>query len=117
MLATLGDDALTLLLVLKQAAELIMESFVDDQNSDVLQLPSSYGILMHDRRLSINQIANIHSISREMIGNTLHNDIGITKVVQRWMPCLLTTDQKYTRLFTSRQNLTLFQTDPASILK
>ena len=41
----------------------------------------------------------------------------MNKVSDRWVSRLLTLNQKYTRLITSKENLTLFEEDPAGTLK
>ena len=57
-------------------------------------------------------MANVISISRERVENILHNELGISKVSARWVPWLLTPDQKLTRLVTSEANLARFEADP-----
>ncbi|XP_014770198.1 uncharacterized protein LOC106869137 [Octopus bimaculoides] len=68
-------------------------------------------MLMNDRRLTINQIANV-SIFREEVENILHNELGMTKISAWWVLRFLTPDQKRTRLITSREHLTMSQADP-----
>ncbi|XP_052828213.1 uncharacterized protein LOC128249249 [Octopus bimaculoides] len=74
-------------------------------------------MLMDDRRLIINQIANAISISCKRVENTVHNELGVTRMSARWVPRILTIGQKCTRLITSRENLTLFEEDPAGFLE
>ena len=72
---------------------------------------------MNDKRLTLNQIANTVGISDEQVENILHNELGMSKVSERWMPQLLTPDQKLTRLTMLQANLAFFfLADQASIL-
>ena len=69
-------------------------------------------MVMNDRRLTISHLANVISISRERVENILHNELGMSKVSARWVPRLLTPDQKLTRLVMSEANLARFEVDP-----
>ncbi|XP_076065286.1 protein GVQW3-like [Oratosquilla oratoria] len=126
MATTLGDNALALSTVQKWAAEFKRgrENLEDDlrggrpatattqENNDRI-----HHIVMDERRLTVNQMANTVSISRERIENILHKELEMSKVSARWVPRLLTSDQKYTRLVMSEVNLTLFEVDPVSFLE
>ena len=69
-------------------------------------------MVMSDRRLTISHLANVISISRERVENILNNELGMSKVSARWVPRLLTPDQKLTRLVMSEANLARFEADP-----
>ena len=49
---------------------------------------------MDGSRLTVTQIANAVRVSRERVENILPNELGMSKVSARWMPRLLTSDQK-----------------------
>ena len=53
-------------------------------------------MVMGDRGLIVNQIANAVGISREWAENILHNELGMSKVSARWV-----SGQKHTRLIMS----------------
>ena len=53
----------------------------------------------------------LSSISRERVENILHTELGMSKVSARWVPRLLTSDQKLTRLVMSEANLARFEAD------
>uniref|UniRef100_A0A3Q0RHJ7 Mos1 transposase HTH domain-containing protein n=1 Tax=Amphilophus citrinellus TaxID=61819 RepID=A0A3Q0RHJ7_AMPCI len=126
MVATLGGDAPTLSTVQKWAAEFKRgrERLEDDprfkhpatatiqENTDLV-----HHMVMDDRRLTVNQIANAVGISQERVGNILHNKTGMSKVSARWVPRHLTPDQKRTRLVTSQVNLALFEANPDGFLE
>ena len=67
--------------------------------------------------LTVNQIAKVLGISRERVENILHNERGILGVLPRWVPRILTTDQKHNKLklVMSQANLAFFEADPASL--
>ena len=62
------------------------------------------------------QIADV-AISRERVENILHKELGMSKVSARWVPRLLTPDQKHTWLVMSQANLAVFEADPDSFLE
>ena len=121
MVSTLGNDAPALSTVKKWAAEFKRgrESLEDDPKS---RYPSTattqenidriHQMVMNDRRLTISHLANVISISRERVENILHNKLGMSKVSARWVPRILTPDQKFTRPVMSEANLARFEADP-----
>lgn len=126
MVATLGDDAPALSTVKKWAAEFKRgrESLEDDPRSGRPASASTqenidrvHHMVMDDRRLTVNQIADAVAISRERVENILHKELGMSKVSARWVPRLLTPDQKHTRLVMSQANLVLLEADPDSFLE
>ena len=121
MVSTLGDDAPALSTVKKWAAEFKRgrESLEDDPRSGRPSTATTqenidriHQMVMNDRRLTITHMANVISISSERVENILHNELGMSKVSARWVPRLLTPDQKLTRLFMSEANLARFEADP-----
>ena len=95
MVSTLEDDAPALSTVKKWAAEFKRgrESLEDDPR---LGRPSTattqenidriHQMVMNDRRLTISHLANVVRISRERVENILHNELGMSKVLARWVP-------------------------------
>ncbi|KAL7388121.1 hypothetical protein ABVT39_007546 [Epinephelus coioides] len=74
-------------------------------------------MVMNDRRLTVNQIANAVSISHERVENILHNKFGVSKVSTQWVPWLLTPDQKHTRLVMLQENFAHFEADSVGFLE
>ena len=121
MVATLGDNAPALSTVKKLAAEFKRgrESLEDDLRSGRPSTATTqqnidriHKMVMDDRHLSVNYIANVMSISRERLENILHEELGVWKVLTQWVPRLLTPDQKLARPIMSEANLAAFEVDP-----
>ncbi|XP_029639487.1 uncharacterized protein LOC115214431 [Octopus sinensis] len=70
-------------------------------------------IVLVERRLTIKQIVNAISISREKIWNILHHSLGMAKVFYLLGATSSDTSQKNTILITSEESLTLLEADPA----
>ena len=112
MVSTLGDDASALSTVKKWAAEFKKgrESFEDNPRSGRSSTATTqenidriHQMVINERRLTISHLADV---------NILHNELGMSKVSARWVPRLLTPDQKLTRLVMSEANLARFEADP-----
>ena len=124
MVSTLMDDAPALSTVKKWAAEFKRrESLEDDPRSGRPSTATTqenidriHQMVMNDRRLTISHLANVISISRERVENILHNEPGMSKVSARWVPRILTPDQKLIRLVMSEANLARFEADPDRFL-
>jgi histone-lysine N-methyltransferase SETMAR len=69
-------------------------------------------LVMKDRRLTVRQISEELDISKSTVDRILREDLEMTKVAARWVPKLLTADQKVVRRNMSRDNLRLFDSDP-----
>lgn len=72
--------------------------------------------MLEDRRLKVTEIAEIVKMSTEYVCNILHNYLGIEKLCARWMPRLLTLDQKLRRKIVSIENLALYKWNPSEFL-
>jgi transposase len=68
---------------------------------------------VHDKildnwRIKVREIADSIGISKECVGYTLHEELDMKKLCKRWVPCLLTADQKCTQMKISEQCLECF---------
>ena len=126
MIETLRDNAPSFATVKRWASECKRgrDSVEDDPRSG---RPSTacnqentdhvHQLVMDDRRLTVRHIATTIGISHERVEKILSKELGMTKVSARWVPRLLTPDQKRTRLFMSRENLKRFEADPANFME
>ena len=65
-------------------------------------------IILNDPKVKVREISEIVSISTERVVNILHTHLCIRKLSAKWVPQLLTIDQKHIRVTTSEQNLAYF---------
>ena len=57
-----------------------------------------YDMILDDRRMLVREIAETIGISKERVGYILHEELDMKKLCARWVPRLLTADQKRTRM-------------------
>lgn len=76
-----------------------------------------HNAVLDDRRIKVHELADIAKISDERVRNILHDHLHMKKLSARWVPRLLTTDQKHQRMNLSKQCLQLFQRNPDEFLR
>jgi len=69
-------------------------------------------IVMEDRRMKMRDIVEIIGISVGGVHNILHEKLEMKKLCARWMPRLLTIDQKRMRKDVSEQCLSMLKRNP-----
>ena len=69
-------------------------------------------MIMLDRRFTTRHIAETLRLSHTTVHQILIKDLQMRKVSARWVPHLLTPEQKHIRLKQSHDNLAIFNTDP-----
>lgn len=74
-------------------------------------------IVLEDRRLKVHEIAETCRMSAERVRNILHNHLNMEKLCARWVPRLLTLDQKLLRKTISTDNLALYRRNPNEFLR
>jgi hypothetical protein len=62
-------------------------------------------MLLDDGWMKVREIAETIGISRERVEYILHEELDMKKLCARWVPCLLTADQKRARIKFSEQCL------------
>lgn len=68
-------------------------------------------LVLGDRRMKIWQMAVSVGISKERVGNILHEELGLKKVSARWVPKLLTPFDHHRRVETSKAFLELYEAE------
>jgi len=76
-----------------------------------------HDLVLADRRLKIREIAETVGMSKDCVGHILHEILGMRNLSGRWVPRLLTPDNKRNRETTSEQCLTLFKCNPKEFLR
>ena len=65
-------------------------------------------LILEDRRISVQSIAEQLGISHERVGSIIHEDLDIQKLSVKWTPKCLNMDQKRQRCQSSEQLLDFF---------
>ena len=73
--------------------------------------------MLEDRRLKVREIAETCKMSFECVQNILHQYLYMEKLCTRWVPRLLTVDQKLIRKNISTVNLALYKRNPSEFLR
>jgi len=60
-------------------------------------------LILEDRRISAESIAEQLGISRERVGSIIHEDLDMPKLSAKWVPKCLNADQKRQRCQSSEQ--------------
>jgi len=68
-------------------------------------------LILEDRRISTESIAEQLGISREWVGSIIHEDLDMRKLSAKWVPKWLNADQKRQRCQLSEQKLEFFRRD------
>lgn len=68
-----------------------------------------------DQRITIDRLARQHSISTGSVHSILHKDLQKTKKTAKFVPRLLTDEQRATRVRVCKSNLQEFERNPAMI--
>lgn len=74
-------------------------------------------MVLEDRRLNVTEIAETVKMSTERVRNILYNYLGMEKLCAKWVPRLVTLDQKLRRKIVSTENLVLYKRNPSEFLR
>lgn len=88
------------------------ESAITKENIDRV-----LNMVMDNWQLTIDQIANAISVSCERFENILQNKLGMMIVNAPLLPSLLTSDRMHIMSIISRENMILFEPNPAGLLE
>ena len=69
-----------------------------------------------DKRITIRQIAETCDISKSTVKRILHEILNLNNMSARWVPRMLSADQKRRRMQVSQEHLDEFRADPESFL-
>ena len=75
-----------------------------------------HDIVLNDPNVKEREIAEIVYISTERVVNILHTHLCMRKLCAKWVPLLLTIDQKRIRVTILEQNLACFNHNPKKFL-
>ena len=66
-------------------------------------------MVLDDRRIKVREIAEVMNMSKERVCHILNQHLGMRKLSARWVPRLLTVDQKRVRVNISNAVLAQFR--------
>lgn len=76
-----------------------------------------HDLVLADRRVKVRELAEMAGISTERVSHILHEILGMRKLSARWVPRLLTPENKRNRETTSKTCLALFNRNPEEFLR
>jgi DNA-binding Xre family transcriptional regulator len=76
-----------------------------------------HDMVLDDRRMKVREIAETIGISKERVGYISPEELVMKKLCARWVPRLLTADQKHTRMKISEQCLERFNKNKTDIVR
>jgi len=74
-------------------------------------------MVLDDRQMKVPEIAETIGISKERVGYILHEDLDTKKLCARWVPRLLTENQKRIRMKISEQCLEHFNRNKTDLMQ
>jgi histone-lysine N-methyltransferase SETMAR len=74
-------------------------------------------MVLNDRRMKVREISETIGISKERVGYILHEELDMKKHCARWVPRLLTADQKRTCMKISEQCLERFNKNKTDFVR
>ena len=84
---------------------------ITDENIEIV-----HNLVMCDRRRDLQRIASEVDMSFGAVQTILTDILGMSKVSERWVPKMLTDDQKRSRLDISRYLLSRYEDDPGDFI-
>jgi len=79
--------------------------------TDETNVKAVESLVVEDRRITIQQIADTLDISTGTVHGILHDQLQMRKVCARWVPHLLSPDQRYERVQASQELLARYSTE------
>lgn len=76
-----------------------------------------HDMVLADRKLKVREIAEDMGISTERVLNILRDECGMKKLCSRWVPRILTPEQKRNRVVTSKQCLDKMKHNPTDFFR
>jgi histone-lysine N-methyltransferase SETMAR len=76
-----------------------------------------HDMVLADRRVKVRELAEAVGISTERVHFILHHELHMKKICARWVPRLLTPEQKRIRMTTSAECLKIFKKDSTDFLR
>ena len=85
--------------------------------SSIEMINKVHDLVLSDRRVKVREIVEAIGISQGTIFSILHEKLGLKKISARWVPRLLTADNKRIRVLNCKTGLDLFRRNPEEFLR
>ena len=76
-----------------------------------------HNMVLSDRRVKVRKIVKATGISQGTVFSILHEKLGVNKISARWVPDLLSKENKRDRVLDSEAILALFRRNPDEFLR
>ncbi|GBN15894.1 Histone-lysine N-methyltransferase SETMAR [Araneus ventricosus] len=76
-----------------------------------------HDMVLSDRRIKVREIGEARGISQGTVFSILHEKLGVKKISERRVPCLLLMENKRNRVINSDAGLVLFRRNPDEFLR
>ena len=76
-----------------------------------------YDMVLSDRRIKVREIIEATGISQGTVFSILHRKLGVKKILARWVPRLLSEENKRNRVVDSEASLALLHRNPDEFLR
>ena len=76
-----------------------------------------HDMVLNDRRIKVREIVEAIGISQGTLFSILHEKLGVKKILARWVPRLLSEENKRNRVVDSEAILALFRRNPDEFLR
>jgi histone-lysine N-methyltransferase SETMAR len=76
-----------------------------------------HDMVLNNQWMKVHEIAETTGISKECVGYILHEQLDMKKLCARWVPHLLSADQKHTRMNISEQCLDSFNKNKTDFVR
>lgn len=76
-----------------------------------------HDMVLNDRRIKVREIVEATGVSQGTVFSILHEKLGVKKVSARWVPRLLSEENKRNRVVDSKAVLALYRRNPDEFLR
>ena len=73
--------------------------------------------MLENCKVKLHEIADTLKMSKERVGFILREHLSMRKLFSKWVPCVLTLDQKHQRVDDFERNLKLFKRNKKDFLR
>ena len=76
-----------------------------------------HDMVLNDRRIKVREIVEAIGISQGTLFSILFEKLGVKRISARWVPCLLSEENKRNHVVDSQAIFALFRRNPDEVLR